>query len=800
MNRAIFWFAGADHDLIGRAPVERARYFGVGFAVVLTAVTAFGGMLLVLSMVSPPLVWWYAIIALVWALFVFNLDRSLVANVDYGPLTGDNTGLKPKSSMAGRMLTYGGRLLAAILIALVVSEPVLMQFFAPEIEQELRKLQVSDLSAVSYEVRNSNAFADRKAAGDKALADARKAKRNSDADALRKRKAMDEEINGTGGTGLKGCERICVMKERAYRRAQARADAAGTALERAETTHRKEQAALERDIKAEIDAQRDKVKANGGLLNRERALDAAAAKNPALAARRWIITAMLVMVDLMPVLLKLFGPLTMHDYRLRRRTAREAEAYGRHLMEEHSAQEAERAVRMRRRDVRQAVEERGHRQRLAHTNLEADHADELHRERLQAARVIAKERIQLDLEYDLQEARLRHRHRLVGLTRRIKRTRSGGGSVGAGTTIPYRQEPYGTDDRLVLNDRWVVRGEGPPSGRGGQGETRLGYDKDDPARKVVIKRVRWLGDRDMSSVEFRKATERFEKEIDRHRKVVSDYVAPVVDSGFDSRFGLFIITPLYPDTIFSRLHARMTPDGEFMPTLEWALRITEQVLLGLRDCFEQHALIHLDIKPANIALEANPDQVRIIDFGLAKVVSQEGEITSGVTGATRFYAPPEQLRSSRTNKGAWCSPRADVRAVAATVYEILTGSPPLLREALAAGMLDGSHHIAPDRFPDFIKLHQATLPIRPRLLLPELPEPIDDLVMRWLSPRPGDRAADPGKALEQLRAARAAMPEGADSMWVGPLHVRDQRQDHHQGRSPEGTLDTAGRDDEQGQA
>jgi hypothetical protein len=796
----MFWFAGADRSLIGSAPVERARYFGTGLAVILTAIAAFGGMLLLLSLISPPLTWWYSIIALVWATFVFNLDRSLVSSVNYGPLMSENAGLAPKSGVFGLVFAYGGRLVTTILIAIVVAEPVLMLFFKPEIDQELRALQVTDLSAISLKVRTSNTFADRQAAINKALTDARKVKKERDADALRKRRAMDEEINGTGGSGLKGCERLCDLKINAYRKAQALADAAGSAVEKAEAKHRREQTTLERGVKAEVTRQGAAVNANSGFLNRERALDVAIRNNPALAVRRWLITAMLVMVDLMPVLLKLFGPPTMHDFRLRRRTAGEAQEYGQQLLEDQEAQEGARVERRHQRGVEREINERAHRQRLARTAIEAEQSDETHRQKLSAERIIAKERIQLNLEYDLQEARLRHRVRLAGLAHRFKdKMRPGkGDGFNAGPTLSDPDATV-TDDRLILNNRWVVRSEGPPTGKGGQGETRLGYDKDDPSHKVVIKRVRWLGDRDMSSADFRRATERFEKEIDRHRRVVSDYVAPVIDSGFDSHFGIYIITPLYSDTISSRLHTGLTPNEGFMPTLEWTLRVTEQILLGLRDCYEQHALIHLDIKPANIALEEGLDRVRIIDFGLAKVVSNEGEITSGVTGATRFYAPPEQLQPSRTNKKAWCSPRADIRAVGATLYEILTGWPPLFREAEAAGMLDGSHHIAPHRFLDFIELHKTKSPVQPRLLLPELPEPIDALIMRWLSPRPADRAADPGEALEQLRAARAAMPQDADSMWVGKAHVRETRGEHRRRRSPEGTPDTADTGYEQGQ-
>ena len=79
------------------------------------------------------------------------------------------------------------------------------------------------------------------------------------------------------------------------------------------------------------------------------------------------------------------------------------------------------------------------------------------------------------------------------------------------------------------------------------------------------------------------------------------------------------------------------------------------------------AVIHRDIKPAN--LKVTPEgQIVLVDFGIAK--ANEGDTTVGARGYTPGYAPPEQYSNAITG------PYSDQYALAATLYAMLTGSPP----------------------------------------------------------------------------------------------------------------------------
>lgn len=114
---------------------------------------------------------------------------------------------------------------------------------------------------------------------------------------------------------------------------------------------------------------------------------------------------------------------------------------------------------------------------------------------------------------------------------------------------------------------------------------------------------------------------------------------------------------------------------------------------------QPHPVVHHDIKPANLVLDANSSEVRLVDFGTARVRllpqpgGRVGVQKSSIYG-TVGYAPPEQY-------GGASEPRSDVYALAATLYHLATdddprdepftfrrlaGLPPGLRAALAPAL------------------------------------------------------------------------------------------------------------------
>ena len=83
-------------------------------------------------------------------------------------------------------------------------------------------------------------------------------------------------------------------------------------------------------------------------------------------------------------------------------------------------------------------------------------------------------------------------------------------------------------------------------------------------------------------------------------------------------------------------------------------------------------MIHRDLKPANILLDRDGNP-RVTDFGLAKKLEGDSGLTgSGQIMGTPSYMPPEQAGGKRGEVG----PAADVYALGATLYALVTGRPP----------------------------------------------------------------------------------------------------------------------------
>ena len=159
--------------------------------------------------------------------------------------------------------------------------------------------------------------------------------------------------------------------------------------------------------------------------------------------------------------------------------------------------------------------------------------------------------------------------------------------------------------------------------------------------------------------------ERFLSEIKTTARLQHPHILPLLDSG-DADGLLFYVMPLVEgQTLRTRL------ERERQLPIDEALRIATEVA-GALDYAHRHGVIHRDIKPENILL--HDGRAVVADFGIALAVTAASGTRMTQTGlslGTPQYMAPEQAMGEKV-----IDSRADVYALGAVTYEMLTGEPP----------------------------------------------------------------------------------------------------------------------------
>jgi tetratricopeptide (TPR) repeat protein/tRNA A-37 threonylcarbamoyl transferase component Bud32 len=162
--------------------------------------------------------------------------------------------------------------------------------------------------------------------------------------------------------------------------------------------------------------------------------------------------------------------------------------------------------------------------------------------------------------------------------------------------------------------------------------------------------------------------------------------------------------------------------------------LIQQVASALDYAHEQ-GVIHRDVKPSNILLP-KPDWPLLTDFGLAKIVGATHLTQSGTVAGTPAYMSPEQGRGDPLDA------RTDIYSLGIVLYEMVTGDVPFSAETPMAVIV--KHIIEP-------------LPL-PRARNPDLPEPVERVVLKALAKDPRDRYATAGEMARALTVAVETAP------------------------------------------
>ncbi|HXJ58289.1 MAG TPA: protein kinase, partial [Verrucomicrobiae bacterium] len=133
----------------------------------------------------------------------------------------------------------------------------------------------------------------------------------------------------------------------------------------------------------------------------------------------------------------------------------------------------------------------------------------------------------------------------------------------------------------------------------------------------------------------------------------------------------------------------------------------------------KRGILHRDLKPSNVLIDPS-DQPRVTDFGLARRLEDDSELTmTGQVLGSPNYMPPEQAVGKRGK----VSRRSDVYSLGAMLYHLLTGRPPFVGEALT----------------DTLEQVLNAEPVSPRLLNPSLPRDLETICLKCLEKEPDKR-------------------------------------------------------------
>ncbi|MBN1552821.1 SUMF1/EgtB/PvdO family nonheme iron enzyme, partial [bacterium] len=160
--------------------------------------------------------------------------------------------------------------------------------------------------------------------------------------------------------------------------------------------------------------------------------------------------------------------------------------------------------------------------------------------------------------------------------------------------------------------------------------------------------------------------------------------------------------------------------------IDTSVSIIRQVLKALQ-CAHSKGIFHRDIKPNNIMIN-DAGLVKVLDFGISKIIGGENLTQTGFMVGTPQYISPEQA------KGEPITAASDLYSVSVVLFEMLTGEPPFKAETPVA----------------LAMAHIKDTPTKPKKINPNVTSAMDRFIMRGLEKNPSKRFASAEEMLSEL--------------------------------------------------
>ncbi|HET7468805.1 MAG TPA: protein kinase, partial [Gemmatimonadales bacterium] len=289
--------------------------------------------------------------------------------------------------------------------------------------------------------------------------------------------------------------------------------------------------------------------------------------------------------------------------------------------------------------------------------------------------------------------------------------------------------------RAALADRYTIEGE---LGRGGMGVVYLARDLRH-SRPVALKLLLPTAPSGL---------ERFQREILLAARLQHPHILTVLDSGAAGPPGAEQPWYTMPFVDGESLYARLNRERQL--PLDDALRIATEAARALAYA-HQHGVVHRDVKPENILLTRDGTTL-VADFGIARALGagEDRRITrTGTQLGTPFYMSPEQSDDAEVDG------RTDEYALAAVLFEMLTGEPPFAGRTLEAVVAK--------------RLANPTPSVR--ALRPTVPEHVDAAIRKAMARAPDDRYPTVGEFARALGPLSAGGTTPVDEPAPRPASV-----------------------------
>jgi serine/threonine protein kinase, bacterial len=282
-----------------------------------------------------------------------------------------------------------------------------------------------------------------------------------------------------------------------------------------------------------------------------------------------------------------------------------------------------------------------------------------------------------------------------------------------GTTGGHQPTAKQLASGTVLNSRYeIVR----RIGGGGMGAVYLAKDRNlGDAPRAVKEMV----ESHLDQAQHEKAIGDFKRESLLLTSLEHPSIPTIYDYFYDESASRFYLVMKYISggDLASRMRAALGGRLDEKTVTDWGMQVAD-VLDYLHS--RPKPIIYRDLKPANLMIDGNTGRVMLIDFGIARWVTQQEK---GVTAVgTMGYAPPE-LFSGRVQ------PASDVYSLGATMFHLLTGSDPQDNPLLIF---------------DFSKNP------RPRQIAPSISTEMEQILMRSVEYKPEDRFRTAGEMRNEL--------------------------------------------------